>query len=72
MVVLKILIRILCVILFVVSIPLVPLQVLVAGIVWCFKGGYSIDLLGSPLPFAVVDWIDTICDKHGIDLTTNR
>ena len=67
--VLKILIRLLCITLFIISIPLIPLQLLYMGVRWAFDGGYA---TGDPLPFAVVDWIDTWCEKHGIDLMTNR
>lgn len=48
---------------------MIPLQLLYMGVRWTFDGGY---VIGGPLPFAVVDWIDTWCEKHGIDLMTNR
>ena len=67
--VLKILIRLLCIILFIIAIPLIPLQLLYMGIRWAFDGGY---VIVNPLPFAVVDWIDTWCEKHGIDLMAKR
>jgi len=67
--ILKILIRLLCIILFIIAMLLVPLQLLYMGVRWVFDGGH---VISDPLPFEVMDRIDTWCEKYGIDLMSNR
>ena len=48
---------------------LLPLQLLYMGVRWVFDGEC---VISDPLPFEVMDRIDTWCDKYGIDLMSNR
>ena len=68
MVVLKIFLRLLCIILFIVTIPLLGFQALYLLVMWCIKGGY---ISQDPLPFIVVDAFDKWLIKHDIDLSRN-
>ncbi len=67
--ILKILIRLLCIILFIIAMLLLPLQLLYMGVIWVFDGEY---VASDPLPFEVLDRIDTLCEKYGINLMNNR
>lgn len=69
MTILKILIRLLCALLFVATIFLIPLQLIYDTVRWCITG---INGLGDPLPFQILDTIyDWLFYKHGVDLSTN-
>jgi hypothetical protein len=68
MTILKVLIRLLCAILFVATIFLIPLQLIYVAVIWCITGRSGI---GNPLPFQILDTIDDWFYEHGVDLTTN-
>lgn len=65
MAVLKIFLRLLCIMLFIVTLPLLALQALYLLIIWCVKGGYIVQ---DPLPFIVINAFDKWLVKHNINL----